>query len=273
VKGILDELTNEEIRLYLVLQGLCRQQNGGTIQGVVTVSQQELEQASGSKYPHLGRRLHHLESLDLIRKDARSQYILLNPKRPWVVFSEKKPQKVVVSSGKALKPRNGLITSSTKSLVDQKPLVERSSTEDCVRAQKKFTSVDAEVVTVVATAFKRLTVPYIPGSPFVKKVRGLAAKRLNDGHTREELLRVVAWALQRWISGDRFLALRSFQYLWGDAFAERLGMAQSSSVGTGMGRPQEEWDKREPLIIKMGGPGGRPAEEPKQVQPKVEQPY
>jgi len=133
--------------------------------------------------------------------------------------------------------------------------------------------VDPEVVTLVATAFKRLTVPYIPGSPFVKKVRGLAAKRLSDGHTKQELLQVIGWALQRWISGDRFLALRSFQYLWGDGFVERLGMARNSAVGTGMGRSQEDWDNRQPLIIKMGGPGGGPAEQPKQVQPKVKQPY
>jgi hypothetical protein len=273
-RPILEEMSQSAGWLLLTLQALCREQNGGVIHGPVTVHKSELERITKYWYPKLDHRLRELELLGLLVKDRRGRLILTESRRPWLRKSE--PSKGITPGLGPTNSTNGVtpvLRSNTKSNVHSDVLntvqSEHTVATD-VRAVKNFTSVCPEVVSLVASSLRLLGINPPTGSAFVKGARSLAAKRLREGHTTEELLKVVKWAMVEWMHGNRFAALKQFNYLWGRHLPALIAAAKGGGVGGGgWGGPERVFTN----VIKGETLGGERTGADRLVPPENEQSY
>lgn len=273
---VLEDISLPAAKVLLALQTLCASQNSGTVRGVVYSTKEYLGRACKLYYPKLDGCLRELEDLGVLTQDMRGRFVLITPNRKWLVDVEEKARTVPRSGPKGVPNRTTppFIRTVYNSTNSSNSATEKQGGVGGHNGTGRYSSSSMEVIALVDKALKRLGVPGAGcNSTYVKSVRSLASKRLNEGFKPEELMRVVAWAFVSFTQGNKFPAFKSFTYLWGKSFPERLAAAKSTG-----GSLTPEWlaNRKATFVDPKVMPGGKDAgcvERDRPVPTEVKQPY
>ncbi len=165
--------------------------------------------------------------------------------------------------------KEGTITAARKELVHNGLM---ALTSDTRGNRYRFTPGDATVITTSTRRYRRHVRPFMtaaerellgkatailglkvpPETEHGKHAVRLSARRIREGFTADDLLRVVRDAERRWRDGDHWYELKNLVYLWGDKFPALLAAARAPAAD-GMHFTDEdplEWGRK--LVERRG---------------------
>lgn len=219
MKPILEVISREAGWLFLVFEGLCKQQNSGVSYGSVHATKELLYRHCKYSQAKMDSLLHELGEQGLVSQEVRGTWKVHNPPREWLSTSESKP----------INRTKPPLTRVPKNV--EAPLVEG-----------KVYSTNGNTVTLstiqlhdfVKSALRRLGLRNAAMNvAYCRKIEGVAKKLFAQGYNQKQMMQVVQWANTRRMQGDRFPAMSSLYYLWGQNFPALLDGA-SAPVGTGI---------------------------------------
>ena len=173
-----------------VFLALKLHKNGGPVDAPLRLPLVRLVEATGMASPAVVTARRQLESLKLVRMEGTDIYRLLSPAVPWV-------------------PPAGV--------------------QILKRGHARGMQSTPDIINLVMLALRTLGIAAKITSSYSLAARRSASKRLQEGHSAEELAAVVAWAHRLRAAGDRWPQWQNVLYLWGRQLPSHL--AAMSAIG------------------------------------------